>query len=163
MSTDGSGFSADRLSVALELLSWDVEWRRPDRDLDLGFVCFLLVLDPDLDLDRFLDLDLLSFRRITGDLDRVLLDLLTDLERDLRCPDLEHDLLLDLLRRDLESDRCRRLAEWDLDLDRCRRLAEWDLDLDRDLRLPSRSVALFCLGILTSLFLNGNGSWHRPL
>ena len=129
MSTDGSGFSADRLSVALELLSWDVEWRRLDRDLDLGFACFLLVLDPDLDLDRFLDLDLLPFRRITGDLDRV---------------------LLDLLRRDLESDRCRRLAEW-------------GLDLDRDLRLPSRSVALFCLGILTSLFLNGNGSWHRPL
>ena len=127
MSTDGSGFSADRLSVALELLSWDVEWRRLDRDLDLGFACFLLVLDPDLDLDRFLDLDLLPFRRITGDLDRV---------------------LLDLLRRDLESDRCRRLAEWGLDL---------------DLRLPSRSVALFCLGILTSLFLNGNGSWHRPL
>ena len=112
MSTDGSGFSADRLSVALELLSWDVEWRRPDRDLD-----------------RFWDLDLLSFRRITGDLDRV---------------------LLDLLRRDPEPDRRRRPAEW-------------GLDLDCDLRLPSRSVALFCLGILWSLFLSGNGSWHRPL
>lgn len=98
-------------------------WRL-DGDVDLDFVRLLLVLD----LERYGDLDFLSLLRTTTDLERVLLDLRADLERE-RWRDLDRDLLLDLLLLcpDLESDRGRRWAE---------------RDPERDLRLLSLPVSL---------------------